>query len=86
MPVFNNIRADGGESYVLIVVSADQPRPIVAITEGKSDKRTHFSVRNIWIKKDTSLSGNPRRSRSNVRGSYQTTGGRGGKNQSAKEI
>jgi hypothetical protein len=40
---------------VLIVVGPDQPRPIIAITEGKSDKRVHFSVGNIWIKKDTSL-------------------------------
>jgi hypothetical protein len=55
LEVFNNIRADGGESYVLIIVSADQPRPIVAITEGKSEKKIHFSVGNIWIKKDTSL-------------------------------
>jgi hypothetical protein len=55
LEVFNNIRADGGESYVLIVVGPDQPRPIIAITEGKSDKRVHFSVGNIWIKKDTSL-------------------------------
>jgi hypothetical protein len=55
LEVFNNIRADGGESYVLIVIGPDQPRPIIAITEGKSDKRVHFSVGNIWIKKDTSL-------------------------------
>ena len=55
LEVFNNIRANGGESYVLIVVSPDQPRPIVAITDGKSDKRLHFGVGNIWIKKDTSL-------------------------------
>src|SRR6266436_7211142 len=55
LEVFNNIRADGGESYVLIVVGPDQPRPIIAITEGKSDKRVHFSAGNIWIKKDTSL-------------------------------
>jgi hypothetical protein len=27
----------------------------VAITEGKSDKKIHFGVGNIWIKKDTSL-------------------------------
>lgn len=55
LEVFNNIRADGGESYVLIVVGPEQPRPIIAITEGKSDKRVHFNVGNIWIKKDTSL-------------------------------
>jgi hypothetical protein len=55
LEAFNNIRADGGESYVLIVIGPDQPRPVVAITEGKSDKRVHFGVGNIWIKKDTSL-------------------------------
>ena len=55
LEVFNNIQADGGESYVLIVLNANQPRPIVAITEGKSEKKIHFSVGNIWIKKDTSL-------------------------------
>ena len=53
--VFNHIQTDSGESYVLIVVGADRPRPIVAITEGKSDKKIHFSVGSIWIKKDTSL-------------------------------
>jgi hypothetical protein len=55
LEVFNNIRADGGESYVLIVVGPDQPRPIIAISDGKSDKRVHFNAGNIWIKKDTSL-------------------------------
>jgi hypothetical protein len=53
--VFNNIRADGGESYVLIVFNPDQPRPIVTVAEGKSDKRIHFGLGDIWIKKDTSL-------------------------------
>lgn len=53
--VFNSIQADSGVPYVLIVLSADQPRPIVAITEGKSEKRIHFGLGNIWIKKDTSL-------------------------------
>src|SRR5215510_5925710 len=55
LEVFNSIQTDSGESYVLIVVSADQPRPIVAITEGKSDKKTHFGQGSIWVKKDTSL-------------------------------
>jgi hypothetical protein len=55
LEVFNNIRADSGEPYVLIVLGPNQPRPIVAITEGRSDKRVHFAVGNIWIKKDTSL-------------------------------
>jgi hypothetical protein len=55
LEVFNNVRADSGESYVLVVVGPDQPRPIVAITEGRSDKRVHFRVGNTWIKKDTSL-------------------------------
>jgi hypothetical protein len=55
MEVFNSFRAGGGESYVLIVLSPDQPRPIVAVCEGKSDKRTHFSKGDIWVKKDTAL-------------------------------
>jgi hypothetical protein len=55
LEVFNNIRADGGESYVLIVLNPDQPRPIVTVTEGKSDKRIHFGIGEIWIKKDTRL-------------------------------
>jgi len=55
LEVFNNIRADGGESYVLIVFNPDQPRPIVTLAEGKSDKRIHFGLGDIWIKKDTSL-------------------------------
>ena len=53
--VFNSIQADGGESYVLIVFSPDQPRPIVAVSEGKSEMRIHFRLGDIWIKKDTSL-------------------------------
>lgn len=55
LEVFNNARAESGESYVLIVIGPAQPRPILTVTEGKSDKRTHFGVGNIWIKKDTSL-------------------------------
>ncbi len=55
LEVFNNMRTDGDQPYVLIVIGPDQPRPIVAITEGKSEKRVHFGVGNIWIKKDTSL-------------------------------
>jgi hypothetical protein len=56
--VFNNIRAEGGERYVLIVFSPDQPRPIVTVSEGTSDtpqKRTHFRLGDIWIKKGTGL-------------------------------
>jgi len=55
LEVFNNAKTADGESYVLIVISPDQPRPIVAVTEGKSDNRIHFAVGNIWIKKDTRL-------------------------------
>jgi len=55
LEVFNNVRAETGECYVLIVISPDQLRPIVAITEGRSDKRTHFELGSIWIKKETSL-------------------------------
>jgi hypothetical protein len=53
--VFNRIRAEGGESYVLIVINPDQPCPIVAVTEGQSKERVHFRVGDIWIKENTSL-------------------------------
>ena len=53
--VFNTYRTDTGESFVLIVFDPDQPRPVVTTTEGTSDKRTHFRLGDIWIKKDTSL-------------------------------
>ncbi len=55
LDVFNTIRTDAGESFVLLVFNADQPRPVVTITEGTSDKRAHFRLGDIWIKKDTSL-------------------------------
>jgi hypothetical protein len=56
--VFNNMRSESGAQYVLIVLNPDQPRPIVAVSEGTSEipeKRTHFRLGDIWIKKDTSL-------------------------------
>jgi hypothetical protein len=55
LEVFNNAKSENGEPYVLIVLSPRQPRPIVAVTEGRSDARIHFGLGNIWIKKDTSL-------------------------------
>jgi hypothetical protein len=52
------MRSESGARYVLIVLSPDQPRPIVAVSEGTSEtpeKRTHFRLGDIWIKRDTSL-------------------------------
>jgi hypothetical protein len=53
--VFNDVRANSGESYVLIVLSPDQPRPIVVVCEGSTEKRLHFRLGDIWIKKNTNL-------------------------------
>jgi hypothetical protein len=53
--VFNSLQTDAGESYVLIVISPDQPRPVICATEGVSGSKTHFVVGDIWIKQGTSL-------------------------------
>ena len=56
--VFNNLQTDDGQSFVLFVLDADQPRPIVVKTEGpipKSDGKVGLQIGQIWIKKDTGL-------------------------------
>jgi hypothetical protein len=53
--VFNNARAQSGETYVIIVVNPTQPRPVIVVTEGQTEKKIHFRLGEIWIKKDTSL-------------------------------
>ena len=55
LEVFNNVCSDSGETYVLIVISPSQSRPVVALCEGTSDKRTHFREGDIWVKRDTRL-------------------------------
>jgi hypothetical protein len=65
--VFNNMRSESGAQYVLIVLSPDQPRPIVAVSEGTSEtpeKRTHFRLGDICDQKGHKPStGIPLRSR-----------------------
>ncbi len=54
--VFNSLRTDDGGPFVLIVLDANQARPIVVKTEGKrQDGRTRLQVGEIWIKKGTAL-------------------------------
>ncbi len=53
--VFNSLQTDAGESYVLIVISPDQSRPVICTTEGTSGSKTHFLVGDVWIKQGTSL-------------------------------
>jgi hypothetical protein len=52
---FNSLRTQDGEPYVLIVFAPDQPRPVIAVTEGVSGTKRHFNVGDIWIKDGTSL-------------------------------
>jgi hypothetical protein len=54
--VFNNLQTDEGQPFVLIVLGANQPRPIMVKTEGKrTDGKTRLSVGDIWIKDGTAL-------------------------------
>ena len=54
--VFNNLQTDEGHVFVLLVLDANQRRPIVVRTEGKkSDGKTRLQIGEIWIKKGTAL-------------------------------
>src|SRR6266536_338682 len=54
--VFNNLRTDGGQPFVLFVLDANQTRPIVVKTEGqRTDGKTRLQVGEIWIKRGTAL-------------------------------
>jgi hypothetical protein len=53
--VFNKMQAPGGETYVLIVLAALQPRPIVILTEGAHLGKPYLRTGEIWIKKNTAL-------------------------------
>ena len=54
--VFNHLQTDAGESFVLFVLDANQPRPIVIKTEGqRQDGKTRLQVGEIWIKRGTAL-------------------------------
>ena len=52
--VFNGLQTDDAKSFVLIILDAVQPRPIVIKTEGhRPDGKVRLRVGEIWIKKDT---------------------------------
>ena len=53
--VFNDMRASTGERYVLIVLNQSQPRPIMALVDGKTSDKVHFRPGEIWIKHNTGL-------------------------------
>jgi hypothetical protein len=54
--LFNNLQTEDGQPFVLFVLDANQPRPIVVKTEGKrTDGKTRLQMGDIWIKKGTSL-------------------------------
>ena len=53
--VFNDMRASTGERYVLIVLNQLQPRPIMALVDGKTNDKVHFRPGEIWIKHNTGL-------------------------------
>jgi hypothetical protein len=53
--VFNDMRAATGARYVLIVLNKVQPRPIMALVDGKTDTKVHFRPGEIWMKHNTGL-------------------------------
>ena len=53
--IFNNMKTPGGETYVLIVLSAKQQRPIMVVTEGSHSGKPYLRTGEIWIKRNTGL-------------------------------
>jgi hypothetical protein len=54
--VFNNLQTEDGQAFVLLILDANQPRPIMVKTEGKrTDGKTRLQIGDIWIKKGTAL-------------------------------
>jgi hypothetical protein len=52
--VFNGLLTDDGKLFVLIILDAVQPRPIVVKTEGqRQNGKVRLRVGEIWIRKDT---------------------------------
>jgi hypothetical protein len=41
--------------YVLVVLSPEQSRPIMACTEGRSSAKVHFEFGDVWMKQGTAL-------------------------------
>jgi len=56
LEIFNNLQTDAGETLILFIFSAVQPRPIMVKTEGKrADSKVRLQVGEIWVKKGTAL-------------------------------
>jgi len=56
VPLFRvfNVTTDENEPFVLIVLDANQPRPIVVTRQGHTEKgKTRLEVGDIWVKKNT---------------------------------
>jgi len=53
--IFNNMRAPGGERYVLIVMNQVQHRPIVTLVDGEAQGKVRFRPGDIWVKENTRL-------------------------------
>lgn len=49
------LKASTGEQYILFVLNRVQPRPIMALVDGKTDTKVHFRPGDIWIKHNTGL-------------------------------
>jgi hypothetical protein len=54
--IFNNLSSNDGHAFIILVLAAIQPRPIVIKTEGhRADGKTRLQVGEVWIKDHTSL-------------------------------
>ncbi len=52
---FNSLKTDDGIPFVLIVLAAEQPRPIVVKAEGQVLDKIHIRPGDIWMKTNTGL-------------------------------
>jgi hypothetical protein len=55
LEIFHNMRAPGGEQYVLNVLDRAQPRPIMTLVDGDAQGQVRFRPGDIWIKDNTRL-------------------------------
>jgi len=73
LPNFNvlHLTTDDDEPFVLIVLEANQPRPILITKEGHTeDGKERLQIGEVWIKKNTGL---VRASRADIDRMYKTT-------------
>lgn len=51
-----SLETDAKEGFVVLVLSHDQPRPIVVVKEGRTEQgKNRLDLGDIWIKKDTGI-------------------------------